>query len=204
MSTRDKGMGSMLRRLGAVTIWCVISAAGPAPMAPDRDAPGAVISGFRFHSGSQCEEEGSDPWVRQLSSDLLARDGLLSFALSEFGPVVACAGEVTQRFDGRTFGQIAFEVGGGVTVEFETMPPAVWTATVSHPNGFVEETRLLEVARSYAAGLGLQVVWDGPERSSREGVDREQYWDPDPGLNGSVTVMRRQGVLVAIRVSMAP
>lgn len=151
-----------------------------------------------------CEDSGVHPWVRETASNLLERDGLLRFAMSEFGEVASCEGRVTQEFDETTFGQIVFELESGVALEFETMPPAVRLAALWHPSGFAQELRILDAAREYARGLGLAVEWEDPERSSREGIEAEAYWDPDPGMNGSVTLMRRGGVLVGVTVSLAP
>lgn len=187
-----------------ILAWCLVSCGSQTAGSTAADSAVVDLARSDARQEGDCEGPEAEAWVRQKVSDLLERDGLLSFALSEFGPVSSCVGEVTQEFDGNAFGRVAFEVVGGVSVEFETMPPAVWVARISHQDGFIEESRILDAARSYARGLGLQVAWEEPERSSVEGIEREHYWDPDPGTNGSVTVMRLQEVLIGVTVSMAP
>ncbi|MDH3223376.1 MAG: hypothetical protein OEO23_06640 [Gemmatimonadota bacterium] len=153
--------------------------------------------------GRTCDGPDADPWVLEMARRLLEGDGLLRFAGSEFGQVLSCEGRI-HEFDGFTFGTVAFELEGGAVFEFETMPPAVRRSVLRHPYGFGEEERVLEATRAYASGLGLDIEWEDPERASGDGLLTEQYWDPDPGLNGSVLLARRGEVLVSVTVTMAP
>ena len=151
-----------------------------------------------------CEGPDADAWVVEAGERARSYDGLLRFSIEEFGPPVECDGKVTDEFDGGEFGMVLFRFSAGTTFEIETMPPSVGIVTLRHPVGFDDPAKVLEAVRRYATGLGLSIDWEDPERSS-EGQERtERYWDPDPGLNASVSLTWSAGSLLAVRVSLAP
>lgn len=134
----------------------------------------------------------------------MSYDGLLRFSVEEFGEPVECDGSVTDEFDGARYGIVSFRFRGGATFTVETMPPSLRIATLLDAGGFDESDRIVEAARRYASDLGLAIVWESPERSNEGAEVTEQFWDPDPGLNGSVSFTRASESLVSVRVSMAP
>jgi hypothetical protein len=63
---------------------------------------------------------------------------------------------------------------------------------------------VLQALRSYADGRGLTIDRDAPETETEGTEVRETFWDPTSGLNASVTVTRRSGRLLSVRLSTAP
>lgn len=151
-----------------------------------------------------CDDPDADPWIGEISQVVLSSDALAGFAVETFGAPVACEGVVTSRFDDRPFGTLTLRFAEGETFTFETMPPRVTIATLRSPEGFGRPDEVLEAFRDYAAGLGLSIVWDNPSVRS-DGIEAtEQFWDPDPGLNASASVVRIKDDLVEVRLSKAP
>lgn len=154
--------------------------------------------------GTPCDDPSVEPWVAQAVERVRAYDDLLAFAVARFGEPTECEGAVTSEFDGAQFGIVRFDFAQGQAFELETMPPAVSIVTLEAFSGFDDPEGVVEAVRLYATGRGLSIDWDESEQGSIEDGETEQFWDPDPGLNASVTLTRRDGRLVAVRVSMAP
>ncbi|NNF14882.1 MAG: hypothetical protein HKN72_16765 [Gemmatimonadetes bacterium] len=142
--------------------------------------------------------------MSQAAERVRAYDGLYGFAVASLGEPTECEGMVTTEFDGAAFGVVRYGFASGVTFELETMPPSVSIVILRAPNGFEDAAAVVRAVREYASGRGLSIDWTAPERTSDETGVTEQFWDPDPGLNGSVSLTRAEGVLVTVRVSMAP
>lgn len=154
--------------------------------------------------GAPCDDPSTEPWVAQTVERVRTYDDLLAFAVARFGEPTECEGAVTSEFDGSHFGLVRFDFAGGQTFALETTPPAVSIVTLGAVRGFDDSEGVVEAVRQYAAGRGLSIDWDEPEPGSSDEGETEQFWDPDPGLNASVTLTRVDGRLVAVRVSMAP
>jgi hypothetical protein len=151
-----------------------------------------------------CEGPGALPWAIDFRDRMLAYDGLTGFAVEEYGAPVACEGTITDEFDGAVFGTLLLTFSGGVTVESETFPPESNVTMLRSATGFADEAALREVVRAYAAGIGLRIDWSTDPEVTLEGDERvERYWDPDPGLNASASLVFRGGALVAVGVGMA-
>lgn len=151
-----------------------------------------------------CSGRDVDPWVVAAAERLRGYDGLLGFAVAELGQPVECEGMVTDEFDGSSYGVVRFRFSGGATFELETMPPSVTITTLHAPAGFDDPERVIEAVRSYTNGLGLSIDWTDSERTMDGQATTEQFWDPDPGLNASASLTSVSGVLVTVRVSLAP
>lgn len=149
-------------------------------------------------------DDATETWVSDAAARVRDYDGLYRFAVAQFGVPTACDGRVTTEFDGASFGVVRYSFASGVTFELETMPPSVSLVTLRTATGFDDDAAVMEAVRAYASGRGLSIDWTTPERTSDEAGSTEQFWDPDPGLNASVSLTRADGVLVAVRVSMAP
>ena len=175
---------------GALTVAVLSAAAGGEPSA------GRVAQ--------ECGASDADPWIVETAERVNQYDGLLRFAIEAAGDPVTCEGTVTADFDGRSFGVIVFGFEDGTSFEFETMPPEISLVTLRAPEGFRDPEEVLAALRSYAAGRGLSIDWGTPERSEDGHEVTEQFWDPAPGLNASASVIRTGGVLVAVRIALAP
>lgn len=151
-----------------------------------------------------CEGPSVDAWVSAAAERVRMYDDLFAFAVDKFGEPTACEGRTTTEFDGAQFGTVQYAFSSGVSFHLETMPPAVSIVTLRSEDGFADPEGVVDAVRLYSAGRGLSIDWEAPERGGGAGAETEQYWDPDPGLNGSVTITRVGGALVAVRVSMAP
>lgn len=165
-----------------------------------------VPMGWAFAGSSTvaCEGPSTDAWVSAAAERVRMYDDLFVFAVDRFGEPTGCDGRTTTEFDGAQFGTVQYDFSSGVTFHLETMPPAVSIVTLRSEDGFADPEGVIDAVRLYAAGRGLAIDWEAPEREGGAGEETEQYWDPDPGLNGSVTFTRVGGALVAVRVSMAP
>jgi hypothetical protein len=151
-----------------------------------------------------CGGADTHPWVTEAAERARSQDGLFRFTSTELGQPIACDGTVTGEFDGASFGTVVFGFPEGVTLSFETMPPAVSIVTLSRPDGFEDPAGVQAAVRRYAGGSGLSIKWEDPERSADGDVLIERFWDPDPGLNASVSLTWLSGALVSLRVSRAP
>ncbi len=150
-----------------------------------------------------CDGPGVDPWVAGLRDRVLSSDMLANYAAKLYGPSVSCEGAVTSEFDGAKFGTVRLGFSQGVTFTAETMPPETSIVTVRSPAGFENEASARKALGAYCASVGLRIDWTAPNETT-EGEERVQrFWDPDPGVNGSASLYFREGVLVAIRFSMA-
>lgn len=151
-----------------------------------------------------CGGWDADSWVIQEAERVRNNDGLFRFSVTEFGQPIVCEGIVTDEFDGAKFGRVTFRFLGDVTFERETMPPSVIIVTLRGGAGFSDPAKVQEALRSYTSAYGLSIVWEAPERSVDGDMITEQFWDPDPGLNGSASLTWSSGALMSVRVSQAP
>ena len=151
-----------------------------------------------------CEGRSVDAWVAAAAERVRMYDDLFAFAVDRFGEPTGCYVRTATEFDGAQFGTVQYHFSSGVTFQLETMPPAVSIVTLRSEDGFADPEGVIEAVRLYSAGRGLAIDWEEPEHRGGAEDSIEQYWDPDPGLNGSVTLTRVAGALVAVRVSMAP
>jgi len=150
-----------------------------------------------------CDGPGVDPWIGELRDRVTSYDGLARFALEHYGAPVACEGAVTSEFDGAKFGTLLLSFPEGVTLEVETMPPETSIVTLQSPSGFHDEGVILAALRARTAEIGLAIDWEAPEESMEGNRSVRRFWDPDPGLNASASLVYSAGVLVAVGVSMA-
>ncbi len=162
----------------------------------------AVPSG-PFAEAAPCDGPGSDPWVSDLRSRVLAYDGLARFAFEHFGEPVACDGVRTDDFDGLAFGSLRLTFPGAVTLDVTTMPPETSVVTLTAASGFPDEGQIREALAAHAADRGLAIDWSTPEVGTSGDEVTHTFWDPDPGLNGSAALVFREGVLVAVRAGLA-
>ncbi len=160
------------------------------------DIPAGAIS---------CDAPDADPWVGGLRDRVLSDDDLALHALDLHGSPVDCVGTVTSEFDGARFGLVRVSFANGAWLQVETMPPEVSIVTMTAPPGRsmdVEASR--EALRAYAEAVGLEIDWGSPSTTVEDRSRTESFWDPDPGLNASASLIFLDDALVALRVSMAP
>lgn len=156
------------------------------------------------HAQAPCDGADTDPFVGELRDRVLAYSGLAAHAVERHGPVVACIGAVTDDFDGMRFGEVTLRFEDGVELQVATQPPESSVAELRAPDGFADPEATIAALRLYAEGIGLRVDWSTPEiEAGPDGERIEWYWDPDPGLNASASLVYATGRLVAIRLSMA-
>lgn len=165
---------------------------------------GGVVRLDGASSHEQCDAANVDSWVALEAERVRGHDDLFGFAASEFGLPVRCDGMVTQELDGVEFGRVTFRFPDGESFERETMPPAVVIVTLARRSGFDDVEKVRRAVQDYADASGLSIDWTSPDRTEVGHLVTEQYWDPDPGLNGSATLTWSSGALVSVRVSWAP
>ena len=134
---------------------------------------------------------------------MLEFDGLARLAAQSYGAPLTCEGDRTSEFDGAWFGNVRLTFESDVTLEVSTMPPESSVVILRSPTGFANEERIREALVDYAADRGLAVEWSTPEITSNGDDVVHTYWDPDPGLNASASLVYSRGVLVAVRAGMA-
>lgn len=151
-----------------------------------------------------CDGPGVDPWIGELRDRVLSYNGLALWAVEAYGAPRSCDGAVTDEFDGAKFGAVTLGFADGVALTVQTMPPEVSIVSLRAPDGFADESAVLQSLRAYAAARGLSIDWDAPPETSVDGDESTAtYWDPEVGLNGSASVVTVDSVLVEVRVSMA-
>ena len=134
---------------------------------------------------------------------MLEYDGLARFAARSYGAPLNCEGERTTEFDGAWFGNVRLTFESDVTLEVSTMPPESSVVILSSPTGFADDERIRDALVDYGTERGLAVDWSAPEITSNDDDVVHTYWDPDPGLNASASLVYSRGVLVAVRAGMA-
>lgn len=152
---------------------------------------------------ARCEGPGVDPWVTDLRDSVMRYSEFAHFAVRRYGAPTACDGKVTTEFDGARFGRVILTFIEGVTLTVETMPPETSISTFRASGGFGDGAEVRALLREYASGLGLSIDWTAPEIRTEGGEVVHQFWDPEPGLNGSASFIFLDGTLVGVRVSMA-
>ena len=170
--------------------------------------PGSAMDGggqvgIPVQERQQCGVEGVDPWVAGLRDRVMTYDGLARFAVDRFGALTSCEGAVTAEFDGSRFGKVLLGFPEGVSLEVETMPVESSVTTLRSEKGFQDGSRMRQLLEEYTGGMGLEIDWSAAEVHT-EGTELiQQYWDPDPGLNASASLIYSGDRLVAVRVSLA-
>ena len=110
---------------------------------------------------------------------------------------------MTTEFDGAKFGTLLLGFAEGVTFEVRTMPPESSVSTLSASSGFGDESLVREALRRYSTEIGLAIDWTTPEVTMEGDEVVHAFWDPEPGLNASASLIFAEDILVAVRVSVA-
>jgi hypothetical protein len=150
-----------------------------------------------------CEGADVDPWISDLRARVESYHGLYRFAVEWLGAPISCEGEITMEFDGAMFGSLLFAFGEGASLSVETMPPETSIALLRAPSGLADVEAVRAALRDHAEGIGLAIDWSTPEVTSEGGEVVHTFWDPEPGLNASASLIYASDALVGIRVSMA-
>jgi len=164
---------------------------------------GAVVSDSATRAVAPCAGPDADPWAAAFRDRTLSFNGLAQFAVADFGGPVDCDGTVTMEFDGARYGTLLLTFQGGVFLEVETLPIETSIVTLRASSGFEDRGRVEEALRAYAGQIGVSIDWTQPEHSVDGEESTETYWDPDPGLNASASLVSVGGGLIAVRFSMA-
>ena len=133
-----------------------------------------------------------------MSSDMLA-----NYAVKLYGPPLSCEGTVTSEFDGSKFGMVRLGFSKGVTFTVETLPPETSIITLRCPAGFDDQASARRALAAYSSSVGLRIDWTAPTETKEGGERIQSFWDPDPGVNGSTSLVFSGDTLVALRFSMA-
>ena len=164
---------------------------------------GVAVSASASSAVAPCTGPDADPWAAAFRGRTLSFNSLAQFAVAEFGGPVDCDGAVTTEFDGARYGTLLLTFQGGVALEVETLPIETSIVTLRSSAGFEHRGRVEDALRSYAAQIGVSIDWTQPEQSMDDDESTATYWDPDPGLNASASLVSADGRLVAVRLSMA-
>jgi hypothetical protein len=169
--------------------------AGGHPGATERSAPAP--------REAACEGPDVDPWITEFRDRVLAYDGLARFAVGRYGSPIACEGTVTGEFDGANYGTLRLSFSGGVNLEVQSMPPEISITTLGAPAGFDDEAAVRQALEAHVRDIGLAIDWSEPELGTDGASVVHTFWDEDPGLNASASLVFENDRLVAVRVSMA-
>lgn len=150
-----------------------------------------------------CEGPDADPWVSDFRTRVESYDRLYRFAVERFGAPTSCEGQITMEFDGANFGSLRFGFAGGMSYSVESMPPETSIAFLRAPGGFVDVDAVRSLLEAHTAAIGLAIDWSAPEIGEEDGEVVHTFWDPEPGLNASASLIFIGDALVGIRVSMA-
>ena len=150
-----------------------------------------------------CESGDVDHWVTDLRDRVLARDRLVLYAIERYGEPIRCDGTVTSAFGGESFGNLVLGFSEGASYRIEVMPPEAQIVELEAPMGFDVANSAIELMRAYAEEVGVEIDWTTPTARTFGDRQEETYWDPDDGLNASVTFTYRSEALIAVRFSLA-
>ena len=150
-----------------------------------------------------CESGRVDLWVTELRDRVLARDQLALYAIERYGEPLSCDGTVTSEFEGGKFGSLVLGFSEGASYRIEVMPPEAQIVELDVPMGFDVASSARELMRAYAEEVGVEIDWETPTARMFGDRREETYWDPDDGLNASVTLTYRAETLIAVRFSLA-
>lgn len=158
------------------------------------------------HSARQapdCDDPDADPWVAQLRDRMISFNLLVAHAIELNGSPLTCEGAVTSEFDGAKYGTLTLGFDHGMTFVVETMPPETSIVTLRTGSGFDDEVSARRLLETYSAGVGVDIDWESATETAEGEELVSSYWDPDPGLNASASLIFLDDTLVAIRFSMA-
>ncbi len=176
----------------------VVVGAAILPGAWQVEAVGAQEGG-----SAKCDGPDVDPWLSDLRDRVMSYGGLVHFAVRQYGAPTACEGAATTDFDGAKFGNLRLSFVEGVTFEVQTMPPESSVSTLRASSGFGDESLVRQALRQHTTDIGLAIDWTAPEVTMEGAELVHVFWDSDPGLNASASLIFAKGKLVAVRVSMA-
>ena len=151
-----------------------------------------------------CDSPETDPWVTALRARIVSFDALARYAIQLYGPPEACEGSVSLEFDGEKFGVLRLDFPGSASLRIETMPPEASVLMFSAEVGFEDEAAARISLESYALSRGLDIDWSNPTVEGDSRTRIETFWDPQPGVNGSVTLHFVEDILVGLGLNLAP
>jgi len=152
---------------------------------------------------TRCDDPDGHPWIAQSRDRVMTTNELVALATTAAGDPASCEGSVTV-WQGEEYRLLRIGFEHGVDFSLETMPPGVQMMGLSASDGFIDADAALQALRDLTERMGVSIDWTMAEERQSEGVDIEQYWDPDPGLNASASVGRSSGTIVSLRWSIAP
>ncbi|MEZ4416206.1 MAG: hypothetical protein R3E10_10720 [Gemmatimonadota bacterium] len=171
---------------------------GPVRAETSRDASADLLARVE-----PCDGPGAHPWLVETRDRLLAEDRLAGHAVQRFGPPLRCEGSIGMEEAGAVFGTVRLGFAEGASLELTTLPPESSILTLRAPQGLGADAEARSLLERYASERGLHVEWDSYEVTQEGDETLHTWWDPDPGLNASVSLLYSQKRLVGLRVSMA-
>jgi hypothetical protein len=142
-------------------------------------------------------------WVGEESRRWVQNSRLVKSATNEFGLWTGCLGRVEDHFDGAEYGTVRLTFEGEVSLSLTTMPISTSITSWESVHGFEREDAVRAAVRDHTEAIGVEIDWETAEREEdAEGV-LERLWDPEPGMNASVSFRYVSGRLVSVTFSMA-
>ena len=163
----------------------------------------ALLAMVSISAQPSCDDPDADIWVKDMHERVESFDLLARYATERFGPPQTCHGSVTSEFDGMKFGFLRLGYRGGATFEVETVPPEGSMVTLRAASGLGDIAFAREALEDYAFNIGLEVDWDTPSETMEGGERIQSFHDSDSGLNARASLIFREDLLVAVRLSMA-
>lgn len=145
----------------------------------------------------------AEGWVGEASRRWVENSGLVRFAREELGLWTGCVGRVEDHFDGAAYGTVRLMFEGEESLSLTTMPISTSITSWESARGFERVDAVRAAVRDHTEAIGVEIDWETPERDEDAAGVLERFWDPDPGMNASVSFRYVSGRLVSVTFSMA-
>lgn len=162
----------------------------------------ASAAGAGKKPGASCAvvKGGSATVLAAAAGAVRSDDKFFRFLTQRYGAPSACRGSGQSAGEG----WVAFTWPDKSVFKTESMPPEIFIASYSRPQG-VRDKAVVAAFRSYAAARGMRINWDAPQIERGDSGRVEEFQDPDPGRNGIARLMYSPaGLLVGLSLSSAP
>lgn len=179
--------------------WLVACACFAAPLGAL--APPALVA--QETTVLACDEADQNPWVAQNRTRWVDENDLVAFATASAGEPSTCEWEI-RLWQGSEYRTLTMGFDGGLEFTLETMPPGIRIVHLRASGGFPDPDAAVGALRALTERRGLDIDWSSPDADVWDGLDVQQFWDPEPGLNASATIGRRGDTIVMLRWSIAP
>lgn len=183
-------------------VLCALLLAGSAAATPPATPPATPRS--RPVAALVCQKKpGDSPEEEQSTRESAEKSPLFLLAKETLGAPTACKNTWID-YEGQKLRSISFTFKGGSFLS-EVSPPETIVVELLLDRGSLDETKARAVLAAMAKESNGNIDWKAaPEKSvAKDGTTTETWFDPEPGVNLGLDLVRRKGAVVGARMHIA-